>query len=65
MTPKQFKSARLKMGLSQAEMATLLGYTSRSMICRIETGSRIVTPRMALTVKLLMEKQNDKLEHRA
>ncbi len=65
MDGNEFRSMRNRMGLSQNDMAKLLGYTSRSMICRIETGSRTVTPRMALTMKLLMEKHDDKLAQRA
>ena len=60
----EFKMMRQRLGLSQNDMAKLLGYTTRSMICRIETGSRLVTPRMALTMKLLMEKHDDKLAQR-
>mgnify|MGYP003134916237 FL=1 len=64
MTPDEFKSIRLGLGLSQTEMAKLLGYTTRAMISRLEGGSRVITPRMALTIKLLMEKHDDKLAQR-
>ena len=55
MTPNEFKKIRLELGLSQTEMAKVLGYTTRAMISRLEGGSRVITPRMALTIKLLME----------
>jgi transcriptional regulator with XRE-family HTH domain len=64
MTPDEFKSVRLGLGLSQTEMAKMLGYTTRHMISRLEGGSRAITPRMALTIKLLMEKHNDTLGQR-
>ena len=47
-----------------SEMAKLLGYTTRAMISRLEGGSRVITPRMALTIKLLMEKHDDTLGQR-
>ncbi len=38
MTPQQFTEARLKFGLSQGQMATILGYSTYSRISDIETG---------------------------
>ena len=64
ITPHDFREMRMKLGLSQQKMAELLGYNTRSMICRLESGSRDITPRMTLTMNLLMEKHNDKLAQR-
>ena len=64
ITPHDFREMLMKLGLSQQKMAELLGYNTRSMICRLESGSRDITPRMTLTMNLLMEKHNDKLAQR-
>ena len=64
LTPHEFRAMRYKLGLSQDGLAKVLGYTSRSMICRLESGSRDITPRMTLTMNLLMEKHDDKLAQR-
>ena len=40
MTPEQFRSARLSLGLSSEQAAQMLGYGSRSRISEIENGAR-------------------------
>lgn len=40
MTPKEFKAARLELGLSQSEMASDLGVFDKRTIRRWETGDR-------------------------
>ena len=64
LTPHDFRAMRIKLGLSQQKMAEMLGYTTRSMICHLESGNRDITPRMTITMNLLMEKHNDKLAQR-
>lgn len=46
MTPKQFRDIRSKMGLSQHQLALLLGYEDRSTISNFESGRRLITPRL-------------------
>ena len=64
LTRHEFRAMRLKLGVSQHKMADMLGYTTRSMICHLESGNRKITPRLTLTMNLLMEKHNDKLAQR-
>jgi len=64
ITPHDFRAMRMKLGLSQQKMAELLGYNTRSMICHLESGNRYITPRMTITMNLLMEKHDDKLAQR-
>ncbi len=54
MTPEKFKEIREKLGLSQAELAPLLGYergpknhSGRMQIYRLETGQRTIKPLVA------------------
>jgi hypothetical protein len=52
MTPKEFRSARLELGLSPEEMARLLGCTRRS-VDRFETGDRAISRQIELLVYLM------------
>jgi len=47
MTPQQFKSIRLKLGLSQEEYGYKLGRISVRHIGRLENGHRRITERIA------------------
>lgn len=40
MTPDQIKQARQSLGLTQTQIAPLLGYGSQSRVTDIETGKR-------------------------
>lgn len=40
MKSNELKKIRLKLGLSQEQLAELLGMSSKQSICNIETGSR-------------------------
>jgi predicted transcriptional regulator len=64
LTPREFRAMRNKLGVSQHKMAEILGYNTRSMICHLESGNRQITPRLTLTMNLLMEKHDDKLAQR-
>ena len=64
LTPHEFRAMRMKLGVSQHKMAEILGYNTRSMICHLESGNRQITPRLTLTMNLLMEKHYDKLAQR-
>jgi transcriptional regulator with XRE-family HTH domain len=54
MTSEQFKAARLSCGLTQVEMAELMGMT-RPNISRIESGERQPTKQHAATVALIVK----------
>ena len=64
LTPREFRAMRNKLGVSQHKMSEILGYNTRSMICHLESGNRQITPRLTLTMNLLMEKHYDKLAQR-
>ncbi len=53
MNSQQFKQARLDCGLTQAQMADLMGMPQPA-ICRIESGSRQPTHQQAATVALIL-----------
>jgi transcriptional regulator with XRE-family HTH domain len=40
MTPADFRAARLSLGLTQAQLAAVMGYSGQSRIAEIETGAR-------------------------
>ncbi len=46
MTPNEFRNIRSNMGLSQNDLALLLGYEDRSTISNFENGRRIINPRI-------------------
>lgn len=54
MTPKDIKDARLKLGLTQSQLAILLGYKGdnvRAMMHDLETGAKpLREPQMRLLV---------------
>jgi transcriptional regulator with XRE-family HTH domain len=43
MTPQEFKEARKALGLTQSQMATVLGYGAQSRISDVERGVQPVT----------------------
>jgi transcriptional regulator with XRE-family HTH domain len=57
MTSEQFKAARLSCGLTQVEMAELMGVV-QSAIARIESGGRQPTKQHAATVALIVKLYN-------
>jgi len=57
MTPKQFKSARNKLGMTQADIATKLHLTIR-MISKYETGASNVPPLVADMMKIMLDNRN-------
>lgn len=44
MSPKKFKSIREKLGLTQPELAALLGLSGKAPISHFETGFRTPSP---------------------
>lgn len=52
MTKEEFKSARLSLGLSQAELAEALGKSTPRMVVHYEAG----TVKVPKSVKLMMDK---------
>ena len=55
MTPKQFKAARRKLGLSQSALAQALGVKSDRTIRRWEAGTQDIPGAAILAVKYLLE----------
>ncbi len=53
MTNQKYKKVRLKLGLTQAELANIVGMTQPA-IARIETGERNVTLQQHAMIKLLL-----------
>jgi transcriptional regulator with XRE-family HTH domain len=47
---KELKSYRKKHKLTQQDLAGLLGFETRAMVCRLERGNRTATPTL---IKLL------------
>ena len=55
MTPKQFKRARRMLGLSQPELADLLGIASDRTLRRWEAGQMDIPGPVLLAMELIME----------
>lgn len=58
MKPSKLRQIRLNLGMSQSDFAHLLGYKSRSMICRLESGERIINPRLEKLINTVASKEN-------
>lgn len=58
MTPKQFKAARKKLGLSQSEMADALAIKDPRTIRRYESGEREISGPVALLIERLLQDKN-------
>lgn len=53
LTAKEFKDWRIKNNFSIEEAANLFGYSNKSAIYQIESGSRSVPKRIALQMHIL------------
>lgn len=51
MSKDQIKALRLRLGLTQDKFAALIGLEGRSMVCRLERGSRKPTGTMTVLLK--------------
>ena len=51
MTPNELKQWRLGLGLTQSQVAQLLGLKNRSSICLLENGKRPITKMMELATQ--------------
>ena len=58
MDKEVFKKFRNDIGVSQQQMAEILGYKDKSIICKYETGERIINPRLEKLIINEMEKRN-------
>lgn len=54
MTPEQFKEARLTLGLTQQQLATLWGIGCGRTIRRWESGERPMNPLAAYALRLMV-----------
>lgn len=50
-TAKLIKSARTKAGLTQKDMAKLLGNVTNQFICNIEKGKLLLPPKYGIKIK--------------
>ena len=57
MTPEQLKELRTKYGLSQENLAELLGYKDKSSISRLESGERSINPRQELLIRQALNEE--------
>ena len=62
MSPHDIKQARMMLGLSQAELAALLGWTGPKQIQNLELGHRQTTKQTALAIECLLRRDNKWLE---
>jgi transcriptional regulator with XRE-family HTH domain len=56
MANSQLKQARIALGLSQAEFAKALGWTTAKQIVNIENGHREMTAQTQLAVECLLRR---------
>ena len=55
MKPERFRELRLKMGMSQHDLALLMGYRDRSAVSNFEAGRREITPRIEFMINSIFE----------
>lgn len=55
MSPDELRQARTALGLTQTQLADILGMTRRS-ISRMEHGAQPIEPRTALAVRYLLSR---------
>ena len=58
MKAEEFRKYRLSLGVSQQKMAEMLGYKDKSIVCKYETGERIINLRLEKLIQSMMEKKN-------
>lgn len=57
MTPEAFRAIRLRLGLTQAQLAKRLNFADANQVYRMETGRRSITPAAAERLRKLEEKK--------
>jgi transcriptional regulator with XRE-family HTH domain len=55
MTPADIKEARYSLGLTQAQLAPLLGYALKDRISELERGTRNAGPAVALLLRAYID----------
>ena len=55
MTSEELKAARMKLGLTQAGLATALGFADAHHVRRLEKGKRGVSGPVAVAVELMLK----------
>ena len=58
MTPNDLRKMRLRSGMSQEELARRLGYNHRSTISLLESGKRLINPRMRVGIEAVLKKDS-------
>lgn len=58
MKAEEFRKYRLSLGVSQQKMAEMLGYKDKSIVCKYETGERIINLRLEKLIKSMMERKD-------
>lgn len=61
MLNAQLRHARKAAGLTQGDMARLLGYKSKAQYCMLERGQRRVTVDVALRISRILNKSVEEL----
>tara|TARA_Y100001937_G_scaffold13157_1_gene17215 strand:+ start:14540 stop:14731 length:192 start_codon:yes stop_codon:yes gene_type:complete len=60
MSPEIFRKLRVKMGVSQHELAILMGFKDRSSVSNFETGRRMISPRIEFMINAISEGKETK-----
>lgn len=53
MTPQEFRRIRKSQGLTQADLASLIGFVDANQIHRMETGKRSISTQTAIIMRIL------------
>ena len=60
MTSDRFRQLRIKMGMSQHELAILMGYKDRSSVSNFESGRRMISPRVEFMINAISKGKETK-----
>lgn len=60
MTPERFRELRIKMGMSQHDLALMMGYRDRSAVSNFEAGRRDITPRIEFMMNMISKGKDTK-----
>jgi DNA-binding transcriptional regulator YiaG len=58
MTPDEIKAARLRLGMTQAELATALGYAHKQSVSDLERGVMVPSKTVLILLEMMLEKAN-------
>ena len=58
MTPDEIKAARLRLGMTQAELAKALGYAHKQSVSDLERGVMEPSKTVLILLEMMLEKAN-------